>query len=81
MNLGVFAAIGQVGCLTVLIVFAAIAAGMWLDAQVGRRGLFTIGFVVLSIPLSLWLNFKLAMRTAKRFSPLPTEPGPTLKEE
>lgn len=53
---------GQVGCITLLIVFAALAGGLWLDKQLDSKPMFTIVLLVGSAPLSLFLTFWLAMR-------------------
>lgn len=53
---------GQVGCITLLIVFAALAGGLWLDKQLDSKPMFTIILLVGSAPLSLFLTFWLAMR-------------------
>jgi len=44
---------GQVGCLTLVIVLAALFGGLWLDNHLGTRPMFTIGLMVLSIPITL----------------------------
>ena len=52
----------QVGCVTLLIVFAALAGGLWLDKQLDSKPMFTIVFVLGSAPLALFLTFWMAMR-------------------
>lgn len=52
----------QVGCVTVLIVIAALVGGLWLDKQLDSKPMFTIVFVLGSAPLSLLLTFWMAMR-------------------
>jgi len=44
---------GQVGCLTLIIVIAALFAGLWLDSRMGTRPMFTIGLMIVSIPITL----------------------------
>ncbi len=53
LNLGVAFVLGKVGCLTLIIIIAAIMAGMWLDQQFQTKSIFTFSLVVLSIPLSI----------------------------
>lgn len=50
------------GCITLLIVFAALAGGLWLDKLLDSKPMFTIVLLVGSAPLALFLTFWLAMR-------------------
>lgn len=65
-NLALAAVAAQAGCVTVVIIAAALIAGMWLDAQSGRRGLFTVGLLVCSVPLTLFLMVRIALSSVKR---------------
>jgi hypothetical protein len=47
------AVVGQVGCLTLVILLGAIFCGIWLDGRFGTKPLFTIGLAVASIPVTL----------------------------
>jgi len=42
LSMVVGAVLGQVGCLTVAVIFAALVAGLWLDNHFGSRPIFTI---------------------------------------
>jgi MFS-type transporter involved in bile tolerance (Atg22 family) len=53
VNLTLAGVVGQVGCLTLFIVLAAVLGGLWLDAHFGTRPVLTIGLLVASIPVSL----------------------------
>ena len=55
MTLGAMA--GQVGCLTFVIVLAALFGGLWLDKQFGTRPFITIGLMIASIPVTLVVMF------------------------
>ena len=55
----------QVGCVTLLIVIAALAGGLWLDKQLDSKPMFTIVFVLGSAPLSLFLTFWMALRAIR----------------
>jgi hypothetical protein len=44
---------GQVGCLTLIIVLAAVFAGLWLDNQFNTRPVITLTLLVVSIPVSV----------------------------
>jgi hypothetical protein len=56
----------QAGCVTIIIIVAALLVGLWLDAQAGRRGLFTIGLLVLSVPFTLFLMVRIALGAVNR---------------
>jgi F0F1-type ATP synthase assembly protein I len=51
LTLAVF--IGQVGCLTSVLIIAALLGGIWLDDQLNTKPLFTIGLIIISIPITL----------------------------
>lgn len=53
LNLTLAGAAGQVGCVTLVIILAAVLGGLWLDAHFGTRPAFTLGLLVISIPVSL----------------------------
>jgi F0F1-type ATP synthase assembly protein I len=52
-NLTLAGMVGQVGCLTLVIVLGAVFLGLWIDLQLGTKPWFTIGLVLVSIPVSL----------------------------
>lgn len=56
---------GEVGCLTVVIVLAAVLGGLWLDRILGTKPMLTLLFVLGSAPLALVLTFWLAKRAIK----------------
>jgi F0F1-type ATP synthase assembly protein I len=49
--------------LTLVIIFAALLAGLWLDKILDSKPLFTIVLVLVSIPVTLFLTFRV-VRTA-----------------
>ena len=58
--------VGQVGCLTPLILLGALFAGLWLDRQFDTKPLFTILFIVGSAPVSVFVLYRIVrMATAK----------------
>ena len=56
-NLALAAVTGQVGCLTTLIVIAALLGGLWVDSRMQTRPLFTILFLFFSVPFTLVMMF------------------------
>ena len=55
--------VGQVGCLTPLILLGALFAGLWLDRQLETKPLFTILFIIGSAPISVFVLYRI-VRTA-----------------
>jgi len=51
--------VGQVGCLTPLILLAALFVGLWLDRQFETKPLFTIIFIVGSAPVSIFVLYRI----------------------
>jgi ABC-type molybdate transport system permease subunit len=53
LNMTLAGLVGQVGCVTLIIILGALFLGLWIDAQFATRPWFTIGLVIASIPVSL----------------------------
>jgi len=51
--------VGQVGCLTPLILLGALFVGLWLDRQFETKPLFTILFIVGSAPISIFVLYRI----------------------
>ncbi len=68
-NLGVYSVVGQIGCVTLIIVFVALFAGIGLDNLLGTKPAITLFMVLGSAPLSLFITYRLAMRAVKNFKP------------
>ncbi|HLE13112.1 MAG TPA: AtpZ/AtpI family protein [Anaerolineales bacterium] len=69
LNLTLALVTGQVGCLTIVIIFAALFIGRWLDTQFGSSPLFTIVLMVGSVPITLILMFWVVKSVTARYSP------------
>jgi F0F1-type ATP synthase assembly protein I len=52
-NLAMAVLVGQVGCLTLIIIMGALFGGLYLDNRFGSRPWFTLGLLIGSIPVSL----------------------------
>ncbi|MGB9668902.1 MAG: AtpZ/AtpI family protein [Anaerolineales bacterium] len=74
-NLKLTAVAGQVGCLTLLIVFVALFLGIYLDRLLGTKPVFLIMLVLGSAPISLFLTYKIALNAAKKAN------APIMKKE
>lgn len=58
--------VGQVGCITVLIIVVALGAGLLLDKFLGTRAIFTVLFMVGSVPFALYVIVRISLSTVAR---------------
>jgi F0F1-type ATP synthase assembly protein I len=66
INLLLAAVAGQVGCLTLVIIIAAVLGGIALDARFGTKPWFTLGLLLVSVPISLVLMFIIVRATVAK---------------
>ena len=70
INLTLASIAGQVGCLTLVIIFVALFAGLWLDRYLDTKPLFTIVFLIGSVPVTLFLMFLVVKAATNRIKPV-----------
>lgn len=58
--------VGQVGCLTLVIILASVFGGLWLDKTFNTKPLFTLILLLAGIPLSVVIMLAVARRTVGR---------------
>ena len=58
--------IGQVGCLTLIIILASVFGGLWLDKTFGTKPVFTLALLFAGIPMSVFVMLTVARRTLAR---------------
>lgn len=58
--------VGQVGCLTLVIILISVLGGLWLDRTFGTKPLFTLILLFAGIPASVILMLTIARRTLAR---------------
>jgi len=58
--------IGQVGCLTLLIVLASVFGGLWLDKVFNTKPVFTLALLFAGIPVSVFVMLTVGRRTLAR---------------
>ena len=58
--------VGQVGCLTLVIILISVLGGLWLDRTFGTKPLFTLILLFAGIPASVILKLTIARRTLAR---------------
>lgn len=69
---------GQVGCITLIIIIAALSLGLWLDGLFESQPVFTIILMIVSIPVTLVTMIWVVRRTtaymvSKRIQTMPKE--------
>ena len=67
-NLTLAVVAGQVGCLTLVIVLAALFGGLWLDSRLQTRPLFTLGLMIASIPITMLTMFWVVRTATSRMT-------------
>lgn len=60
--------IGQVGCLTLVVILASVFLGLWLDSLFGTKPVLTLVLLFAGIPLSVFLMLFVARRTLARLN-------------
>lgn len=73
LNLIIAGFVGQIGCLTFVIILGAVLGGIWLDAHFNSKPSFTIGLVLVSIPVSLFLSLLIARKTISKIKTIPSQ--------
>jgi F0F1-type ATP synthase assembly protein I len=58
--------IGQVGCLTLIIILASVFGGLWLDKTFGTKPIFTLVLLFAGIPISVFVMLVVSRRTLAR---------------
>jgi len=58
--------IGQVGCLTLVIILASVFGGLWLDKIFNTKPVFTLALLFAGMPVSVFVMLALARRTLAR---------------
>ena len=81
LQMALLGVIGQVGCLTLVIILVAMVAGLWLDNQFQTRPLFTIILVIVSMPITIFLMFRVVLTFAPRIQNLTSKTLRSSEEE
>ncbi len=80
-NLTLATVAGQAGCLTLVIVFAALIAGLWLDSQFHTRPLFIIILMATSVPVTIVVMVWVVTAATARIKPGAAGEDHTHKED
>jgi len=65
-NLTLASVTGLVGCLTMVIIVAALILGLWLDKNFDTKPLFTLILIIGSVPVTLVVMFMVVNSATKR---------------
>ena len=65
-NLTMAAVAGQVGCLTIVIIFGALIAGLWLDRTFSTKPMFTMLLMIASMPVTLYVMVRVVKGATAR---------------
>ena len=60
--------VGQVGCLTLLIIMASVFGGLWLDKVFDTKPVITLALLFAGIPVSVIVMLSVARKTLARFA-------------
>ena len=66
LNMLLIVMVGQVGCLTLIIILASVFGGLWLDKMFGTKPVFTLALLFAGIPVSVLVMLFVARRTLAR---------------
>ncbi len=68
--------IGQMGCLTLLVIALSVLAGLWLDNSFHTKPIFTLVLLLAGVPVSLVLMLYVARKSVERFKSQHATPSP-----
>jgi F0F1-type ATP synthase assembly protein I len=63
--------VGQVGCLSLVIILASVLGGIWLDKTFGTKPIFTLVLLLAGVPLSVLLMLYVARKTVAKIKSQP----------
>jgi hypothetical protein len=69
-NLTLAAVASQVGCMTIVIIFAALIGGLWLDKTFATKKMFTILLMLASMPVTIALMIVVVKSATSRIKPV-----------
>ena len=58
--------IGQVGCITLIIILASVIGGLWLDKLFGTKPVITLALLFAGIPVSVFVMLAVSRKTLTR---------------
>lgn len=73
INLTIAGLVGQVGCLTLVIILGAVLGGLWLDTHFDTKPAFIIGLMIVSIPVSIVVTLMIVRKAISKIKNIPTQ--------
>ena len=70
LNMTMAVVAGQVGCLTLIIIFLALFTGLWLDSVFDTRPMMTVILLVVSVPFTLGGMFWIVRKAISKIKPI-----------
>ncbi len=70
--------IGQMGCLTVIVIALSVFLGLWLDSTFHTKPIITLALLLAGVPISVLLMVLLGRKSLERFR---SQPGAAGKSE
>jgi F0F1-type ATP synthase assembly protein I len=80
-NLTLAAVAGQVGCLTLVIILAALFGGLWLDSRFDSEPVFTVVLMIASVPFTIVAMLWVVKKATSRMQPAPKNDARKFREE
>ncbi len=59
--------VGQMGCLTVIVIALSVLAGLWLDSVFHTKPIITLALLLAGVPVSVLLMVFVGRKTLDRF--------------
>ena len=59
--------VGQMGCLTLIVIALSVVAGLWLDNSFHTKPIFTLVLLLAGVPISVILMVFVGRKTLERF--------------
>lgn len=59
--------VGQMGCLTVIVIALSVLAGLWLDSVFHTKPIITLALLLVGVPVSVILMVFVGRKTLDRF--------------
>ena len=59
--------VGQMGCLTLVIIALSVVAGLWLDNNFHTKPIFTLILLLAGVPVSIVLMLLVARKSLEKF--------------
>lgn len=72
--------IGQVGCLTLVVIVLSVFGGLWLDNYFGTKPIITLGLLFAGIPVSVIIMIVVARRTLEKLKSETEEQSNSVQE-